>query len=119
VVILTATTLVCQLLMFVLLRAFQHQSADAGTVSPLAPVVTDRVGVDGRVYPDVRDIGRPDGTQPRLLVNEYRNLADYRAHEQEMLTTYGWVDRGEGMVRIPVERAKDLLIERGLPVRER
>ena len=34
-----------------------------------------------------------------------------------MLTTYGWVDKNAGTVRIPIDRAKELLLERGLPVR--
>jgi len=116
VVILTVTTLVCQLLMWVLLRAFQHQSSTVAA-SPLMPVVTERQAGEGRVYPDVSAVGLATGPQPNLLVNEPLNLATFRAQEEEKLTTYGWVDRNAGVVRIPVERAKDLLLERGLPVR--
>jgi hypothetical protein len=36
----------------------------------------------------------------------------------ESLHTYGWVDQEEGVVRLPIERAKDLLLEQGLPVRD-
>ena len=39
-----------------------------------------------------------------------------RAREDAVLTTYGWVDRNTGVARIPIERAMDLLVERGLPV---
>ena len=115
VVILTITTLVCQGLMFVLLKTFQHQTAVA-TVSPMAAPAAVRPGLEGRVYPTVNALGG-DGPQPRLLVNEPGNLEAFRAREHETLTTYGWVDRNTGVVRIPVERAKDLLLERGLPVR--
>jgi len=45
------------------------------------------------------------------------NLKAFREHEHEILTTYGWADKSAGVVRIPIDRAKDLLIERGLPVR--
>ena len=31
----------------------------------------------------------------------------------EKLTTYGWVDQGAGVVRIPIEDAMRLTIERG------
>jgi hypothetical protein len=34
-----------------------------------------------------------------------------------MLTTYGWMDQNAGVVRLPIERAKELILERGLPVR--
>lgn len=119
VVILVVTTLVCQLLMWVLLRAMQHQAPDAQTMaSPLAPVVTDRQGQDGRVYPEMVAVGQPSGPAPQLLVREPANLDTERAREHEALTTYGWTDRNTGAVRIPIERAKDLLLERGLPVRE-
>lgn len=37
--------------------------------------------------------------------------------QRERLTTYGWVDRENGVVRIPLDRAMQLLVERGLPTR--
>ncbi|MHC4931794.1 MAG: hypothetical protein ACYTGV_06350 [Planctomycetota bacterium] len=38
-------------------------------------------------------------------------LAGMRAEETEKLTTYGWVDREKGIVRIPIEEAMRKLIE--------
>jgi hypothetical protein len=116
VVVLTATTVVCQILVWVLLRAFQYQS-DTPVLSPLADAVTERPATEGRVYPDLTIVGAKTGPQPQLLVNEPANLEQFRAQEDLKLTTYGWVDRNAGVVRIPVERAKSLLLERGLPVR--
>src|SRR6266511_3050364 len=55
--------------------------------------------------------------EPRLLVNPTRNLQEMRAREDEVLHSYGWVDRQAGIVRIPIDRAIDLLVERGLPAR--
>jgi hypothetical protein len=55
--------------------------------------------------------------EPRLEVEPSRQLKDLREHEDHVLHSYGWVDREAGIVRIPVERAIDLLIERGLPAR--
>lgn len=118
VVVLTVTTVVCQILMWVLLRAFQYQnSGDAPARSPVAAAVTERQTIDGRVYPDMNVVTARAGSQPQLLVNEPANLDQFRAQEHQKLTTYGWVDQNAGVVRIPVERAKDLLLERGLPVR--
>jgi hypothetical protein len=54
---------------------------------------------------------------PRLQTDEPGDLAKYRAEEDQKLTTYGWVDRQNGVVHIPIERAKALLLERGLPAR--
>jgi hypothetical protein len=52
------------------------------------------------------------------LVTEPMNLKNFRAHEEEILTTYGWVDQNAGIVRLPIEDAKALLLKQGLPVRE-
>jgi len=53
--------------------------------------------------------------EPRLEVSEPTDLAAMRAAEDQILDTYGWVDRQHGIVRIPIERAMDLLAARGLP----
>ncbi len=41
-----------------------------------------------------------------------------QAEQEGRLNSYGWVDRPNGVVHIPIERAIDLLVERGLPTRE-
>jgi hypothetical protein len=121
VVILAIVTVTCQIIIWVLLRAMQHQDAgaQAARVSPLAPAVqpADRQAVEGRVYPEMAGIGLPNGPAPRLLVDEPANLEAMRARERQALTTYGLADEAAGTYRIPIERAKALLIERGLPVR--
>lgn len=55
---------------------------------------------------------------PRLQVNPSLELSEVRQTEEALLTSYGWVQKEAGVVRIPIERAKQLLLERGLPVRE-
>jgi hypothetical protein len=42
------------------------------------------------------------------------DLQNYRDGQREQLESYGWVDKEGGVVRIPIERAMDLVIERGL-----
>ena len=37
--------------------------------------------------------------------------------EEQTLNSYGWVDQQAGVVRIPIDRAMDLLAQRGLPTR--
>jgi len=63
-----------------------------------------------------RDINKVP--QPRLRVDEGRDLEELRRHEHERLTTYGWEDRKAGSVRIPVERALELVAEEELPARK-
>jgi hypothetical protein len=54
--------------------------------------------------------------EPRLQVAPEVDLAALRAREGLELNTYGWIDRKAGIVRIPIERAMDLTVRRGLPV---
>lgn len=53
---------------------------------------------------------------PRLQPDPPADLRAIRAHEEQILDSYGWTDRERGLVRIPIERAMELLLERGLPV---
>ncbi len=52
---------------------------------------------------------------PRLQVTPSRDVERLRADEEKALSTYGWVDRNAGVVRIPIDRAMDLLVERSKP----
>lgn len=54
---------------------------------------------------------------PKLQVSPSEDLARLRAGEEWRLQGYGWVDRSQGIVHIPIERAMDLIVERGLPGR--
>jgi len=53
---------------------------------------------------------------PRLQVAPETDLAAFRAREDAELEHYGWIDRKAGVVRLPIERAMDLIAQRGLPV---
>ncbi len=53
--------------------------------------------------------------EPRLQPDPVRDMVTLRAAEDAALSTYGWVDRGVGVGRIPIARAMDLVLERGLP----
>jgi len=55
---------------------------------------------------------------PRLQVDPAVDLEQVRGTQEEMLNSYGWVDKASGTVRVPIDRAMDLLTERKLPVRQ-
>ena len=55
-------------------------------------------------------------SEPRLQVEAPTELKGLQATEQEVLTSYGWVSKEAGIARIPIERAMQLVLERGLPV---
>ena len=52
---------------------------------------------------------------PRLEEQPGDELANLRRAEHRRLSSYGWIDRQQRMVRVPVERAIEILAERGLP----
>ena len=54
--------------------------------------------------------------QPRLQSNAATDQEKARAGEDEFLSSYGWVDRNAGVVHMPVERAMQMIAERGVPV---
>lgn len=53
--------------------------------------------------------------QPQLLVHPGREREKLQSAERAQLDTYGWVDRSAGIARIPIARAMQLIVERGLP----
>jgi hypothetical protein len=52
---------------------------------------------------------------PGLQAAPAAELRFMLGREAEILNHYGWVDRDAGTVRIPIEQAMQLLLERGLP----
>jgi hypothetical protein len=54
---------------------------------------------------------------PRLQVSPPLQLSQFRASEDLQLTNYGWVNRPAGIVRLPIEKAMDLVLQKGLPAR--
>ena len=70
--------------------------------------------------PQVSPLARPSGQSPpapNLLTNEPAELGKFQAEEGGKLQGYGWVDQQGGVARLPIEEAKKLIIQRGLPVR--
>jgi hypothetical protein len=92
---------VVSLLVFVLFRFFEvREAARVPLAYPLA------ISREGALPPE-----------PRLQTNPRQDLADLRAKEDALLTTYGWVDKSAGVVRIPIDEAMKLTLQRGLPAR--
>ena len=55
---------------------------------------------------------------PKLQAKPEEGLARLRAEEERELTSYGWENRDQGVVRVPIERAIELISARGLPARK-
>ena len=56
--------------------------------------------------------------EPRLQVDGTVQIKNLRAHEDHVLSSYAWVDQKSSTVRIPIDRAIDLLAQRGVPTRD-
>jgi hypothetical protein len=102
---------------------FERTDADPRLVGLLAlGVAVFLAGVPLLVsvsYPDSPRLGRlpaalPQPPAPRLQVAPKVDLDRLHASENETLTTYGWIDRDKAVARIPIDRAVQLLSERGL-----
>jgi len=50
---------------------------------------------------------------PRLQQHPERELEEMRREMTERLGSYGWVDEGAGVVHLPIDRAIELIAERG------
>jgi len=73
-------------------------------------------------HPSAESVSRitvphPIAPEPRLQANPTDDLDRFRATEEAKLNGYGWVDKDRAVIRIPIERAMDLIAQRGLPVR--
>ena len=45
-----------------------------------------------------------------------QDVADLHQREDLLLDNYSWVDQSQGKVRIPIERAMEMIAQSGLPV---
>jgi hypothetical protein len=101
------------------------ESYFAGKQPPVSPLATN-VPKDTRKLPpeyksdaestDYEKYLRQNFPAPQLETNERTELNNIRLREENVLSSYDYVDKNAGTVRIPIDRAMDLLVERGLPV---
>ncbi len=57
--------------------------------------------------------GRKLPPEPRLQASPRLDMKELRTAEDTVLNSYGWVDPDKGIVRIPIDRAMDLIAKRG------
>ncbi|HVW03533.1 MAG TPA: hypothetical protein VHB78_00930 [Vicinamibacterales bacterium] len=113
VVVLVATVVFCEVFVWGMFKfVLVPHRVEAGVSAPLAAAAEMPAVKDGRVA-----TGLATPPQPGLNVDEPTVLKAFRDQEEHQLHTYGWIDQGNQVVRLPIERAKELLLQRGLPVR--
>ena len=99
---LVLVTIASIILMFGVFRYFDTREGGKQTPASL-------FSIDSRKLPP----------EPNVFFNEHETLnqQDIRANEERELNGYGWVDQAHGVVRIPIDRAMDMIVQRGLPAR--
>lgn len=100
--VLTAVTIFSYVVVLGVYWLFDRQA----TANEPAPAYPMAVGLADRLPP-----------APRLQTEPKEELRVLRQHQRELLEGFAWVDKNGGVVRIPVEQAMKLTIERGLPAR--
>lgn len=109
---LAVVTMISAALMYGLFMVFERQAAASDpNMSPLAVPSTEMP----RHTTETPFFGA--APQPQLLTNEPAVLQILRRTESERLHGYGWVDQQAGIAQIPIDEAKKLIAERGLPAR--
>jgi hypothetical protein len=68
-------------------------------------------------YPLAAGTVRPLPPPPRLQTYPFDDIKAFRKEEARILDHYAWVNQNAGIVRIPIERAMEVLAEKGLPYR--
>ncbi len=85
--------------------------------APVSPLVKN-APTDTRHLPvDYKDYLQQNFPSPQLEIDERNQLDKIRFDEAQTLSTYDYIDQKAGTVRIPIDRAMELIAQRGLPVR--
>jgi len=64
----------------------------------------------GVTYPLAAEHARTQPPAPRLQSRPRDDLLALHAWEDGVLGSYAWVDRGEGIARVPIDRAMELFL---------
>jgi hypothetical protein len=85
--------------------------------APVSPLVTNAPADTRKLSTDYKDYLKQNFPAPQLEIDERSQLDKIRIAEEQTLSSYDWVDQKAGTVRIPIDRAMDLIAQRGLPAR--
>ncbi len=81
-----------------------------------SPLVTSKGAMSRVVTQDYVDQRFKENGAPMLETNERGQFRDFLINQENQLNSYGWVDEKAGVAHIPIERAMELTVQRGLPV---
>lgn len=89
------------ILLFLLWGFYGHLEASYGHGAPI---------------PEAENLERFNAPpEPDVNLDPIENYREFRRAENKKLTEYGWVDKEQGVVHIPIEQAMKQLADKGLP----
>jgi hypothetical protein len=91
----------------------KYERSQMATASPL---VTSKGAISRVVTQEDMDKAFKDNGAPMLETNERGQFRDFLMNQENQLNSYGWVDEKAGVAHIPIERAMELMVQRGIPV---
>ncbi len=100
---------VAGLILWGMFRTFGHGNV---TPQPSATAISTPV----QALPPGGDPAR-NFPAPQLQPDPTADLNKFRTREEETLNSYGWIDKDHGVVRIPIDRAMQLMEQKGFAVR--
>jgi hypothetical protein len=68
-------------------------------------------------YPLAAALPHKEPPTPNLQKQPFKDIYMLRQGESEKLTSYGWVDKEGGVTHIPIDRAMEIMLQRGFPAR--
>ena len=68
-------------------------------------------------YPLAATMTPKDPPLPNLQKQPFKDVFSLREVENKKLTGYGWVDKEGGVTHIPIDRAMEVMLQKGFPAR--
>ena len=107
------------LIYFIVVGMYRYLDAyDRRHQAPPNPMAL-QTGLDARVTtPFPEALSKIDQTFPKPVLehSEMQQYNEILERQDRILASYDWIDKDKGVVRIPIDKAMELLAQRGLPV---
>jgi hypothetical protein len=108
---------ISHVLLFVMFKYFAERARNQ-TTTPLTMLARPAdasipTGPRLQPFPNVDQRGSP---MPPNTTTPPTDMVILRRMEEQALRSPGWIDRQKGIVRVPIDVAKQLVVQRGLPV---
>ena len=122
IIVLTVSVVFIAWLVAAVLNTFEGREKKAELESRPSPFAAERPKLppEPRLQLAPNSEAQIDKNEPPNLKTQHplEEMKHLRDSWEKQLNSYGWVDEQGGVVRIPIDDAKKLLLQRGLPTRD-